>query len=59
MSTASPLRRTFARRLARSRSPTLSASARAILDRISKRQSGKLAAANTANRKRAVLNNIM
>ena len=33
--------------------------ARAILDRISKKQNGKLAAANTANRKRAVLNNIM
>jgi hypothetical protein len=33
--------------------------ARAILDRISKKQNGKLAAANTANRKRAALNNIM
>jgi hypothetical protein len=33
--------------------------ARAILDRISKEQNGKPAAANTANRKRAVLNNIM
>jgi integrase len=33
--------------------------ARAVLDRISSKQDGTLAAANTANRKRAVLNNIM
>jgi integrase len=32
---------------------------RALLDRISKKQDGTLAAANTANRKRAVLNNAM
>jgi len=33
--------------------------ARAILDRISSKQDGTLAAANTANRKRTVLNNLM
>lgn len=33
--------------------------ARAVLDRISSTQNGKLAAANTANRKRTVLNNLM
>jgi integrase len=33
--------------------------ARAIMDRISTKQNGKPAAANTANRKRAVLNNLM
>jgi integrase len=33
--------------------------ARAVLDRISSTQQGKLAAANTANRKRTVLNNLM
>lgn len=33
--------------------------ARAILDRISSKQDGALAAANTANRKRTVLNNLM
>ena len=33
--------------------------ARALLDRISKKQDGKLAAANTANRKRTTLNNAM
>jgi len=33
--------------------------ARAILDRISKKQDGTTAAANTANRKRMVLNNAM
>ncbi len=33
--------------------------ARAIMDRISSKQNGKPAAANTANRKRAVLNNLM
>jgi integrase len=33
--------------------------ARAILDRISQKQDGMVAAANTANRKRAVLNNLM
>jgi hypothetical protein len=32
---------------------------RAILDRISRRQDGTAAAANTANRKRAVLNSLM
>ena len=32
---------------------------RSLLDRISKKQDGTLAAANTANRKRAVLNNFM
>jgi integrase len=32
---------------------------RALLDRISRRQDGTAAAANTANRKRAVLNNLM
>ena len=35
------------------------ARSRALLDRISKKQDGTLAAANTANRKRAVLNNAM
>ena len=34
-------------------------SARAIMARISSKQNGKPAAANTANRKRAVLNNLM
>ncbi|GAA4215595.1 tyrosine-type recombinase/integrase [Microbispora amethystogenes] len=33
--------------------------ARAVLDRISRTKDGKLAAANTANRKRMVLNNVM
>lgn len=33
--------------------------ARAVLDRISSTQNGRLAAANTANRKRTVLNNLM
>jgi integrase len=33
--------------------------ARAILDRVSSKQDGTLAAANTANRKRTVLNNLM
>jgi len=33
--------------------------ARAVLDRISSTQKGRLAAANTANRKRTVLNNLM
>jgi integrase len=33
--------------------------ARAVLDRISSKQDGTLAAANTANRKRTVLNNLM
>jgi hypothetical protein len=32
---------------------------RALLDRISRKQDGTAAAANTANRKRAVLNNLM
>ncbi len=32
---------------------------RAVLDRISSKQNGRLAAANTANRKRTVLNNLM
>jgi len=36
-----------------------SARTQALLDRISKKQDGNLAAANTANRKRAVLNNAM
>jgi len=38
---------------------TSAAHARAILDRISSKQDGTLAAANTANRKRTVLNNLM
>jgi integrase len=38
---------------------TSSSHARAILDRISSKQDGTLAAANTANRKRTVLNNLM
>ena len=38
---------------------TGAARTRALLDRISKKQDGKLAAANTANRKRTVLNNCM
>ena len=38
---------------------TSSIHARAILDRISSKQDGTLAAANTANRKRTVLNNLM
>jgi len=38
---------------------TGSVHARAILDRISSKQDGTLAAANTANRKRTVLNNLM
>ena len=40
-------------------SKTSSIYARAILDRISSKQDGTLAAANTANRKRTVLNNLM
>jgi hypothetical protein len=32
---------------------------RAVLDRISRKQDGKMAAANTANRKRTVVNNAM
>jgi hypothetical protein len=38
---------------------TSSAHARAIPDRISSKQDGTLAAANIANRKRTVLNNLM
>jgi len=40
-------------------SETSGVHARAILDRISSKQDGTLAAANTANRKRTVLNNFM
>jgi integrase len=39
--------------------PAWSWPVRAILDRISSKQDGTLAAANTANRKRTVLNNLM
>ena len=42
-----------------SRPGTGAARCRAMLDRISRRQDGTAAAANTANRKRAVLNNLM
>jgi site-specific recombinase XerC len=42
-----------------SRPGTGAARCRALLDRISRKQDGTAAAANTANRKRAVLNNLM
>jgi site-specific recombinase XerD len=38
---------------------TGTARCRALLDRVSRKQDGTAAAANTANRKRAVLNNLM
>lgn len=42
-----------------SRPGTGAARCRAVLDRVSRKQDGTAAAANTANRKRAVLNNLM